>query len=144
MVARGLVTVVCRCSKLPARSARAERAQETQSRFFLMHQKRFVLFSATALLALAVACSKSSQTPVSPTGAQEGSTAANADGSTLKVAAPSPVSPVGGAQPDTLVLVSNKVTGKFDASLDPSYQFRIKNSGGRDNLSLTPVARRPQ
>jgi hypothetical protein len=95
-----------------------------------MHQKRSVLYSAAALVALAVACSKSAPSPVAPGAAQEGSAAAAADGSTLKVAAPAPVSPVGGAQPDTLVLVANKVTGKYDSSLNPSYEFRIKTSAG--------------
>ena len=95
-----------------------------------MHQKRLVLCSATAMIALAVACSKSSQNPVAPGSTQDGTGAAGADGSTLKVAAPGPVSPVGGAQPDTLVLTANRVSGKFDSSVNPSYEFRIKTSGG--------------
>jgi hypothetical protein len=95
-----------------------------------MYQNRFVLCSAAALLALAVACSKSSPSPASPTSTQEASSDAAADGSTLKVPAPAPVSPVNGAQPDTLVLTANKVTGKFNSSLNPSYEFRIKTSGG--------------
>jgi hypothetical protein len=95
-----------------------------------MYQNRFVLCSAAAALALAVACSKSSTNPASPTSTQEVSGAAAADGSTLKVPAPTPVSPVNGAQPDTLVLTANTVTGKYDKSLTPSYEFRIKTSGG--------------
>ena len=95
-----------------------------------MHHTKFVVCSTTALLALAVACSKSPQTPSSPTSVQEPSTTAAADGSTLKVAAPSPVSPVNNAQPDTLVLTTGKVTGKFDPSLNPSYEFEIKTAGG--------------
>jgi hypothetical protein len=95
-----------------------------------MHQKRLVLCSATAVIALAVACSKSSQSPVAPGATQDGSGAAAADGSTLKVAAPGQVSPVGGAQPDSLVLVANKVSGKYDSSVNPSYEFRVKTGGG--------------
>ena len=95
-----------------------------------MYQNRFVLCSAAAVLALAVACSKSSPNPASPTSTQDASGSAAADGSTLKVPAPTPVSPVNGAQPDTLVLTANKVTGKFDTTLNPSYEFRIKTSGG--------------
>lgn len=95
-----------------------------------MHHKTFVLCSAAALVALAVACSKSPQTPSSPTSIQEPSATAAADGSTLKVAAPSPVSPVNNAQPETLTLVTSKVTGKFDTSLNPSYEFEIKTAGG--------------
>jgi hypothetical protein len=95
-----------------------------------MYQNRFLLCSAAALLALAVACSKSSPNPSSPTSTQDSSGAAAADGSTLKVPAPSPVSPVNGAQPDTLVLTANTVSGKFDKSFTPSYEFRIKTSDG--------------
>ena len=104
-----------------------------------MYQNRFVLCSAAALLALAVACSKSSPSPASPTSTQEASGDAAADGSTLKVPAPGPVSPVGGAQPDTLVLTANKVTGKFNSSLNPSYEFRIKTSGGAVVSACTQV-----
>lgn len=104
-----------------------------------MYQNRFVLCSAAALLALAVACSKSSPSPASPTSTQESSGDAAADGSTLKVPAPSPVSPVNGAQPDALVLIANTVTGKFNNSLNPSYEFRIKTSGGSVVSGCTQV-----
>ncbi len=95
-----------------------------------MHQKRLVLSSAAAVIALAVACSKSAQTPVAPGAAAEPSSAAAADGSTLKVPAPAPVSPVNGAQPNTLELVANAVVGTYDSTLRPAYEFRIKTSGG--------------
>lgn len=104
-----------------------------------MYQNRFILCSAAAVLALAVACSKSSPNPASPTSTQEASGTAAADGSTLKVPAPTPVSPVNGAQPDQLVLTANKVTGKFDSTLNPSYEFRIKTSGGSVVPSCTAV-----
>jgi len=94
-----------------------------------MHQKSFVLCSATAVLAIAVACSKSPATPVAPASTLEISSDAAPDGSTLKVPAPTPVSPINNAQPDSLVLVANKVTGKFNPSLNPSYQFEIRRSG---------------
>ncbi len=95
-----------------------------------MHQKRFALCSAAAIVALAVACSKSAPTPVAPGATPETSSAAAADGSTLKVPAPTPVSPVNGAQPNTLELVANAVAGTYDSTLRPSYEFRIKTSGG--------------
>ncbi len=95
-----------------------------------MYQNRFILCSAAAALALAIACSKSSTNPASPTSTPEVSGAAAADGSTLKVPAPTPVSPVNGAQPDSLVLTANTVVGKYDKSFTPSYEFRIKTSGG--------------
>ena len=91
-----------------------------------MFQNKFVLCSAAALLALAVACSKSSPSPASPTTTQEASGAAAADGSTLKVTAPTPVSPINGTQPDSLVLVATKSSGKF-VDLSLSYQFQIRS-----------------
>jgi hypothetical protein len=117
-----------------------------------MHQKRFVLCSAAAVLALAIACSKSSQSPSSPSVTENGSVNAAADGSTLKATAPSPVSPVNGAQPDTLTLTTNKARGKFDSSVPLSYEFEIKTAagavvsgctstvaGGDDTVSYTPT-----
>jgi hypothetical protein len=95
-----------------------------------MYQKRIVLCSAAALLAVAVACSDSPQTPLAPGSATDPSTSAAADGSTLKVPSPTPVSPVNNAQPDSLVLVSSKVTGRFDPSVTPSYEFEIKTANG--------------
>lgn len=95
-----------------------------------MHHNKFVLCSAAALLALAIGCSKSPQTPVSPGGVQNGSADAGPDNSTLKVPAPTPVSPVNNAQPDQLVLTTNRVTGLFDSSVNPSYQFEIKTAAG--------------
>jgi hypothetical protein len=96
-----------------------------------MDHKGFVLCSATALLAIAIACSKSSETPVSPSSTTDTSAAAlPADGSTLKVTAPVPVSPVNNAQPDgTLVLIASKAQGKF-TNVTPTYEFEIKNAGG--------------
>jgi hypothetical protein len=96
-----------------------------------MDHKRFVLCSATALLALAIACSKSSETPVSPSSTTDTSAEAlPADGSRLKVTAPVPVSPINNAQPDgSLVLVASKAQGKF-TNVTPSYEFEIKNAGG--------------
>src|SRR5215212_11157306 len=94
-----------------------------------MHQKTFVLCSAAAVLAVAIACSKSS-TPVSPTAAEQSSSDAAADGSTLKATAPVPVSPVNGAQPDSLMLTTNKAEGKFDKTMPLSYQFQISTSDG--------------
>jgi hypothetical protein len=91
-----------------------------------MFQNKSVVCSAAALLALAVACSKSSPNPASPTSTQEVAGAANADGSTLKATAPTPVSPINGAQPDSVVLVAGKSTGKF-VDLPLSYQFQIRS-----------------
>jgi len=89
---------------------------------------RKVLFcSAAGLLALALACGKSSQAPTSPSGATQPDAAANADGSTLKATAPSIVSPSGGTQAtDPLTFVAAKATGKFK-DITPSYQFQVRS-----------------
>jgi hypothetical protein len=93
-----------------------------------MFQKRFVLCTCAAVLAAAVACSKQSETPVSPGGSSvDASSPAAPDGSTLKVTAPSPVSPINNAQPDNLVLVATQSTGKF-VSVPLSYEFEIFNA----------------
>ncbi len=95
-----------------------------------MLHKRFVLSSAAALLALAIACSKSPDSPVSPSSTSDPSTTAAADGSTLKATAPTPVSPINNAQPEgTVVLVASKSQGKF-VGITPSYEFEVKNAAG--------------
>jgi hypothetical protein len=104
-----------------------------------MFQKRFMLCACATVLALALACSKQSTTPVSPSSSGNGGVDAAADGSTLKVAAPTVVSPVNGAQPDTVVLTANKVAGKF-ADIAPSYEFEIKNAAGTTVYSSGAIA----
>ncbi len=49
-----------------------------------MHHKKAVACASAVLLALAVACSKNAETPVSPSSAQPGSTEAGPNGETLK------------------------------------------------------------
>lgn len=90
-----------------------------------MQHTKFVACASAAMLAFAVACSKNSDSPVSPSAAQPGVTEAAPDGSTLKATAPNPVSPINNAQPDgTLELVATKSQGKF-AAFTPSYEFEI-------------------
>ena len=110
----------------------------------------FVLLAATALLASALACSKSPQAPVSPTSVQEPSATAAADGSTLKVSAPTPKSPINGQQPDgNLVLTAGASTGNFIAVSGLSYRFQIISgtnatvcdmvvAGGSGDVTVTP------
>src|SRR5262249_38428088 len=99
--------------------------KNSQSRFYLMFQKRFVLCSAAAVLALAIACSKSTETPTSPSVSDGGTGNAGPDGSTLKVTAPTVMSPTNGAQPDNLTLTASTAQGKFDKNMQLSYQFQI-------------------
>ncbi|HTM34644.1 MAG TPA: hypothetical protein VL263_25220, partial [Vicinamibacterales bacterium] len=54
--------------------------------------------AALAAILTIAACSGSPMSPTAPSATTGGSTAAAADGSTLKVTAPSLVSPIGGAR----------------------------------------------
>ena len=96
-----------------------------------MDQKRFVLCSATALLAFAVSCSQSAETPVAPSSTMNTTAEAlPADGSRLKVTAPVPVSPTNNAQVDgAVVLVTGKSRGSF-TDVTPAYEFEVRNSAG--------------
>jgi hypothetical protein len=91
--------------------------------------RKVLVCTAAATLATVVACSKSTQTPVSPSSAVPGETAAAADGSTLKVTTPAIVSPSGGTQAiDPLVLTASKSTGKY-IDITPSYEFQVRSGG---------------
>src|SRR5687767_5609107 len=104
-----------------------------------MYQKRFVLCSATALLALAVACSKTPQTPASPAASTDVVGDAAPDGSTLKVTAPTPQSPVNGAQPDSLTFVAGASSAQFPGVSVPalSYQLEVKTAAGTTVCTAT-------
>jgi len=95
-----------------------------------MQYKTLVLCASAAILATAIACSKSPETPVAPSSSQSGDSGAAADGSTLKVSAPTPQSPVNNAQPDSLVLTATKASSTYGSNTPLSYEFEIKNSGG--------------
>jgi len=97
----------------------------------MLNRKLFACASAFAL-ALEVGCSQdpeSPESPVSPTPIS-GATGAGPNGETLKANAPTPQSPVNGAQPDTLVLTAGKSSGSFDQGLSGSYtyEFQIMNA----------------
>jgi hypothetical protein len=90
--------------------------------------RKVLLCTAAGLLALAVACGKTSPAPTSPSSATPGSTSAAPDGSTLKAPAPPIVSPTGGVQADDpTTLTANTVKGKFDQSLQLSYNFQVRS-----------------
>ena len=85
---------------------------------------------AVALCALALsACGKSSPAPTSPAGTGIIGEAA-ADGSTLKVTAPTPVSPINGQKPEEFLLVVSNAATKFSAPVALTYRFEIYNGAG--------------
>ena len=97
-----------------------------------MSQNRFALCAAAALLAVAVACSKSSETPVSPNATMPPVSDAAADGSTLKVSAPAPQSPINGAQPSAVTLVAGTSSPQFQVAGAPAltYEFQVMTATG--------------
>lgn len=107
-----------------------------------MLQKKFALCSATAMLAMAVGCSQSPQSPASPAGTPPAGGAAAADGSTLKVSAPSPQSPVNGAQPSTMTFVAGASAPLYQVPSMPalSYEFQILTTGGSVINGCTTIA----
>lgn len=89
--------------------------------------RKVLLCAATGVLAVGVACSKSSQNPTSPTAATQPDAGAAADGSTLKATTPTLVSPTGGEQVvDPLVLTAGKSAGKF-TDVAMSYRFQVRS-----------------
>lgn len=90
--------------------------------------------TATLLAALTFvgACAQSPQSPVSPSPA-DGATSANPDGSTLKVSAPTIVSPRGGVQVDSRrpVLTFTNSTGRF---ANVAFQYRLEAFDGGGTL----------
>ncbi len=93
---------------------------------------RSIAFRGLAVpsLLLVAACSQSPQSPVSPSVAA-GSSAANPDGSTLKVTAPTPVSPINGDRIESTkpTFVFGNATGKF-ASTTPTYRIQVFDGAG--------------
>jgi hypothetical protein len=91
-----------------------------------MSRKPFVAAGLVCLLALSVGCGQDAPTPVSPTTtADVTDTSANADGSNLKATAPTPQSPINGAQTEgEVVLTIGNSEAKF-ASVPLSYRFEV-------------------
>lgn len=83
---------------------------------------------ATFMLA---ACSSTPQSPTSPSATLGGTRAAAADGSTLKVNAPVPVAPMGGARVDSArpTLSWTPATGIYVDGVEPSYEVEVSSGG---------------
>lgn len=95
--------------------------------------RRFTLMTGAALMALAIACSRQSATPTSPTGSAAANAAAAADGSTLKVSAPALVSPLNDAQQtDAATLTISAAAGKYSDQLPGplTYRFQVLDPAG--------------
>jgi hypothetical protein len=91
--------------------------------------------SSVCLIALAAACSRQSASPTSPSAAAARTgQAVGEDGSTLKVSAPVPVSPINGVkinQGDNIVLTVNNSSATYAGSVPLKYEFAVVNSAGQ-------------
>jgi hypothetical protein len=94
---------------------------------------KFYAAAAICTLALANACSKHAPSPSAPSGAEQVSAEANADGSTLKATAPTPQSPINGVRLEnvqSVVLVTGNSTLSFVPDQPLSYRFELTNAAG--------------
>jgi hypothetical protein len=89
--------------------------------------RKVLICTAAGVLAVAVACSKSTTNPASPTSTAQAQTSANADGSTLKAPAPTTTSPSGGTQvTDPVTLTAATVSAKY-SSVALQYRFQVRS-----------------
>lgn len=95
--------------------------------------RTFPLVAAIGVLAAAIACSDKSPSPVAPTGttAPVGDTDAAADGSNLKVPAPTPTAPANGARLEQfeVKLKATPVAAKFTNASAFAYRFQLLLNG---------------
>jgi hypothetical protein len=84
--------------------------------------KKFVIAGLAAVVALALACAKDSSAPLSPSG---GAGDTNAEGATLKVGAPTTISPVNDQQPTLLELVAGTSEVKYGGAQPLQYNFEV-------------------
>jgi hypothetical protein len=93
--------------------------------------RRFAAGGFAVVLALAGACSRAADTPVSPTSTTVTDEAANPDGSTLKASTPELRSPVGGNQLDTArpTLVTGIARGLYVPATF-TYRFEVSTPAG--------------
>ena len=106
-----------------------------------MLSKKLAVSACVGVLALGVACGKDAPSPVSPSATTDQNGAAGPDEVTLKVTAPTPVSPINNAQPNgSVVLVATRAQTKFASSLALRYEFEVLDANNRVVYSSHEVA----
>jgi hypothetical protein len=97
-----------------------------------MSRSKFVLTALASILGLALACSRQSPAPMSPTSHAVANANEGVDGSTLKADAPELIAPVNDQQaPDTPTLRAKATKMDFDgASAGLQYRFEVYNQAG--------------
>jgi hypothetical protein len=107
-----------------------------------MFLRKVSALGAATALTIAVGCSSNKTTPVSPSTAELGDAAAAADGSTLKVTAPAPVSPQNGEELKTAeptFQVNNSQT-RFGVPATLEYRFEVYTQAGQFIVNSVKVA----
>jgi hypothetical protein len=96
-----------------------------------MKRTTALYFAATAVAVSLAACSGSSQSPTSPSSVDGTDTAANPDGSTLKVTAPALVTPIDGVKIDTRrpTFAWANAAGRFSATA-LAYRLELFDAAG--------------
>lgn len=94
--------------------------------------QRLIAAGVAGLLAVAAGCSRGASAPTTPSTTSVTDGGAAADGSTLKVTAPTLVSPANGVRLETTAptLVVGKASGRFGAASDLQYRFEITRIDG--------------
>jgi hypothetical protein len=107
--------------------------------------KKVTLFGLALIMAVAMACGGDSKAPVSPTPAVGADAEAAADGSTLKVSAPTVYVPASGAVLDTLTpnLAVNPASGKFVSATGLTYRFSVETAAGTQVYQSGQVSPQP-
>lgn len=98
----------------------------------MVRTKLWLAIIISSALALAVACSKSSPNLTSPSAVRPGAAGAAPDGSTLKVTAPTPQSPVNNQsiEGNEVALVVTNASTAFGSPAALAYRFEIHNTSG--------------
>lgn len=97
---------------------------------------------AAIALAWTAACSSAPSAPVSPSSTSVTETGAAPDGSTLKVTAPTPISPANGAEvdsPEPVFSVGN-AAAKFGVPVQLEYRFEVQTASGQTVRNSPKVA----
>jgi len=102
-----------------------------------MDRRMLRLAAGLAAVVFTVACAQNPESPLSPS-ATDSSTAANPDGSTLKVTAPTPVSPADGTVADSVrpAITFANSAGRFQ-NVGFSYRVQVFNAAGAAIAELT-------
>jgi hypothetical protein len=98
-----------------------------------MKRTTVLYFFATAVAVSLAGCSGSSSSPTAPSSVDATETAANADGSTLKVTAPTPLSPIDGVKLDNRrpTLTFANAAGRYTAA---ALTYRVQVLDGDGNV----------